>query len=183
MDLTRNKKAVKRKRRVGCGAGSGLGKTCGRGTKGQKSRTGSSIPYGFEGGQNPFYKRIPKRGFHNIFSKNFYCIGLNSLEKVVTKKINELNNDTIAVTDFRDVLGLIGSRQLPIKIVFSNGSAPKQWEIASLQSKTIVVNAITRQAKDFCNKNNIQIQIEPFLKKRKIRNHNVKEQKTGLTNV
>lgn len=64
-NLHDNPGAVKRKRRKGRGIGSGRGKTCGRGHKGQKSRSGGGIPLLFEGGQNPLWKRIPKRGFKN----------------------------------------------------------------------------------------------------------------------
>ena len=58
-------------KRVGRGIGSGLGKTCGRGHKGLKSRSGGSVRPGFEGGQMPLQRRIPKRGFNNIFKKEF----------------------------------------------------------------------------------------------------------------
>ena len=66
--LKPNPSARKVRRRVGRGSGSGLGKTCGRGVKGQKSRSGVSIPAWFEGGQNPLHRRVPKRGFTNIFA-------------------------------------------------------------------------------------------------------------------
>jgi len=71
----------KKKVRVGRGEGSGAGKTSGRGQKGQKSRTGYSKKIGFEGGQMPLYKRIPKRGFKNPFKKEFKTINLFMLEK------------------------------------------------------------------------------------------------------
>ncbi|MFN3246686.1 MAG: 50S ribosomal protein L15, partial [Leptonema sp. (in: bacteria)] len=71
----------KKKVRVGRGEGSGAGKTSGRGQKGQKSRTGYSKKIGFEGGQMPLYKRIPKRGFKNPFKKEFKIINLFMLEK------------------------------------------------------------------------------------------------------
>lgn len=78
--LTSNKK---RKRR-GRGAGSGLGKTAGRGVKGQKSRSGVSIN-GFEGGQMPLYRRLPKRGFKNIFQKKIQNINFNTITNIVSK--------------------------------------------------------------------------------------------------
>jgi large subunit ribosomal protein L15 len=78
--LTSNKK---RKRR-GRGAGSGLGKTAGRGVKGQKSRSGVSIN-GFEGGQMPIYRRLPKRGFKNIFQKKIQNINFNMIENLIKK--------------------------------------------------------------------------------------------------
>ena len=78
--LTSNKK---RKRR-GRGAGSGLGKTAGRGVKGQKSRSGVSIN-GFEGGQMPIYRRLPKRGFKNIFQKKIQNINFDMIANLIKK--------------------------------------------------------------------------------------------------
>lgn len=68
------------RRRVGRGPGSGLGKTSGRGEKGQKSRSGFSHKVGFEGGQMPLHRRVPKRGFHNRFRKEFTEVNLGRLE-------------------------------------------------------------------------------------------------------
>jgi large subunit ribosomal protein L15 len=65
---------------VGRGPGSGLGKTSGRGEKGQKSRSGFSRKVGFEGGQMPLHRRVPKRGFHNRFRKTFAEVNLERLE-------------------------------------------------------------------------------------------------------
>ena len=69
------------KKRVGRGIGSGLGKTSGRGQKGQKSRTGGGVRRGFEGGQTPLYRRLPKRGFKNINSKTYTEVTLSMLNK------------------------------------------------------------------------------------------------------
>jgi large subunit ribosomal protein L15 len=69
-----------KKKRVGRGPGSGLGKTAGRGNKGQKSRSGYSAKRGFEGGQMPLHRRLPKRGFTNIFKKQWIEISLAKLE-------------------------------------------------------------------------------------------------------
>ena len=74
---------VKRKRR-GRGSGSGLGKTAGRGVKGQKSRSGVSIN-GFEGGQMPLYRRLPKRGFKNKFQKKIQTINFTILSSLISK--------------------------------------------------------------------------------------------------
>jgi large subunit ribosomal protein L15 len=75
------KGAVKNKKRVGRGPGSGHGKTAGRGHKGQKSRSGYSSRPGFEGGQMPLQRRLPKRGFTNIFKKEWVEVNLATLEK------------------------------------------------------------------------------------------------------
>ncbi|MBI2875073.1 MAG: 50S ribosomal protein L15 [Firmicutes bacterium] len=69
------------RKRVGRGTGSGLGKTAGRGHKGQKARAGGSIRPGFEGGQMPLVRRLPKRGFKNIFANRFAVVNVGELER------------------------------------------------------------------------------------------------------
>jgi len=76
------KGAKKNRRRIGRGAASGWGKTAGKGTKGQKSRSGASIPASFEGGQMPLYRRLPKRGFKNPFRKEYCVVNLHSLQTI-----------------------------------------------------------------------------------------------------
>src|SRR5438552_9153446 len=76
------KGSTHKKKRVGRGPGTGLGKTSGRGEKGQKSRSGYSKQRGFEGGQMPLHRRLPKRGFTNIFKKEWNEVNLEVLEKV-----------------------------------------------------------------------------------------------------
>ena len=75
------KGSTHKKKRVGRGPGSGLGKTAGRGEKGQKSRSGYSSKIGFEGGQMPLHRRLPKRGFTNIFKKQWIEVSLAALDK------------------------------------------------------------------------------------------------------
>src|SRR5712664_125905 len=75
------KGSTHRKKRVGRGPGSGLGKTSGRGEKGQKSRSGYSSKIGFEGGQMPLHRRLPKRGFTNIFKKKWLEVSLAALDR------------------------------------------------------------------------------------------------------
>lgn len=81
------KSSRKNRRRKGRGPGSGKGKTAGRGTKGQKSISGYSRKRGFEGGQMPLSRRVPKRGFTNIFRKEYSEINLDRLEKIGKKTI------------------------------------------------------------------------------------------------
>ncbi|MDY6823568.1 MAG: 50S ribosomal protein L15 [Thermodesulfobacteriota bacterium] len=71
----------KAKRRVGRGPGSGRGTTAGRGTKGHNSRSGGGVRPGFEGGQMPLHRRLPKRGFNNIFAKRLTVVNIRDLEK------------------------------------------------------------------------------------------------------
>jgi large subunit ribosomal protein L15 len=86
-NLHSSKDATKKRIRVGRGPGSGKGKTSGRGTKGQKSISGYSRKRGFEGGQMPLNRRVPKRGFTNIFKKEFSEINLDRLDKMTKKEI------------------------------------------------------------------------------------------------
>jgi large subunit ribosomal protein L15 len=91
MDLSKlhaPKKAAEKKKRVGRGMGSGMGKTSARGHKGQRSRSGSRMMRGFEGGQMPLHRRMPKRGFTNIFRKEFNIVSLERLAALGESTIN-----------------------------------------------------------------------------------------------
>jgi len=101
------KKAAENKKRVGRGMGSGMGKTSARGHKGQRSRSGSRMMRGFEGGQMPLHRRMPKRGFTNIFRKEFNIV---SLERLVA-----LGETTITPEVLRKA-GVIKTRH-PVKIL------------------------------------------------------------------
>jgi large subunit ribosomal protein L15 len=101
------KKATEKRKRVGRGMGSGMGKTSTRGHKGQRSRTGSRMIRGFEGGQMPLHRRMPKRGFTNIFRKEFNIV---SLERLV-----ELGATTITPDVLRQA-GVIKTKH-PVKIL------------------------------------------------------------------
>jgi len=82
------KKASEKKKRVGRGMGSGMGKTSARGHKGQHSRSGSRLLRGFEGGQMPLHRRMPKRGFTNIFRKEYNIVSLERLAALGETTIN-----------------------------------------------------------------------------------------------
>jgi large subunit ribosomal protein L15 len=101
------KKATEKRKRVGRGMGSGMGKTSTRGHKGQRSRSGSRMIRGFEGGQMPLHRRMPKRGFTNIFRKEFNIV---SLERIV-----ELGETTITPDVLRKA-GVIKTKY-PVKIL------------------------------------------------------------------
>ena len=81
-ELRDNPGATKSKKRIGRGAGSGMGKTAGRGIKGQKSRSGVAIK-GYEGGQMPIYQRLPKRGFNKPNRKSFAVVNLGNIQKFI----------------------------------------------------------------------------------------------------
>jgi large subunit ribosomal protein L15 len=101
------KKATEKRKRVGRGMGSGMGKTSTRGHKGQRSRTGSRMIRGFEGGQMPLHRRMPKRGFTNIFRKEYNIV---SLERLV-----ELGETTITPDVLRKA-GIVKTKH-PVKIL------------------------------------------------------------------
>ena len=84
-EIRNNPGAHKHKHKVGRGSSSGLGKTSGRGVKGAKARTGNGI-YGFEGGQMPLHMRMPKRGFRNIFAKDFSEVNISRIQKAIDNK-------------------------------------------------------------------------------------------------
>lgn len=80
-ELKPNQGATHHKKRVGRGTSSGNGKTAGRGTKGQSSRSGGGVRLGFEGGQTPLYKRLPKKGFKNPFRKEYAIVNVSDLNR------------------------------------------------------------------------------------------------------
>ena len=95
-DLRDNEGATHSKKRLGRGIGSGSGNTAGRGVKGQKARSGVAIN-GFEGGQMPLYRRLPKRGFKNIFAKDFNIVSLARIQAAVdAKKLDAKATVTVA---------------------------------------------------------------------------------------
>jgi large subunit ribosomal protein L15 len=96
------------RKRVGRGMGSGMGKTSTRGHKGQGSRSGFSLMRGFEGGQMPLHRRLPKRGFNNIFRTEYAVVNLDRLSGLSVKEI--------ALDDYKK-LGLVSSKNALIKIL------------------------------------------------------------------
>src|SRR5215813_14581213 len=105
------------KKRRGGGMGSGLGKTAGRGYKGQKSRSGARTKRGFEGGQMPLHRRLPKRGFTNIFKKEYAIVNLDRLEKLEgeTFSVDSLLASGV-IKKLHDGLKVLGTGQLTRKI-------------------------------------------------------------------
>ncbi len=91
-ELSDNPGATQRKKRIGRGAGSGMGKTGGRGIKGQKSRSGVAIK-GYEGGQMPLYQRLPKRGFNKPNRKAFSVVNLGLIQKFIDEGKIDIKND------------------------------------------------------------------------------------------
>jgi large subunit ribosomal protein L15 len=145
MDLSQLKPPagqVKNKRRVGRGMGSGRGKTSGRGHKGARSISGYSMTRGFEGGQMPLHRRLPKRGFTNIFKKKYAIVNVGSLEKL---EATAFDPDNLAgmglVRKLGDGLKILGNGELRRKItvkahVFS-ASARQKIEAAGGTAEVI----------------------------------------------
>ena len=107
------------RRRVGRGIGSGLGKTSGRGHKGQKARSGGGVRRGFEGGQTPLYRRLPKRGFTNIFAKKYTEVTLTMLN-------NSKSEDVTAESLIKD--GIISKANDGI-VVLATGTLDKKLNV------------------------------------------------------
>ncbi|CCY71815.1 50S ribosomal protein L15 [Clostridium sp. CAG:921] len=108
--------------RVGRGTGSGLGKTAGKGHKGQKARSGGSIRRGFEGGQTPLYRRIPKRGFKNHFAKEYAVVNVCDLER--------FENDTVVNADLLISEGLIKKELDGVKVLGTGDLTKKLTVVA-----------------------------------------------------
>ena len=115
-------------KRVGRGTGSGLGKTAGKGHKGQKARTGGSIRRGFEGGQTPLYRRIPKRGFKNHFAVEYAIVNLSDLEK--------FENDTVVNAELLMSEGIIKKELDGVKVLGNGTLTKKLTVVAKKFSKT-----------------------------------------------
>ena len=108
----------KKPKRVGRGMGSGRGKTSTRGHKGQKARSGGGTRPGFEGGQMPLYRRLPKRGFTNIFKKQFALVNINDLNAFEenTKVTPELLIEKGLIRKTKDGVKILGNGDLKVKI-------------------------------------------------------------------
>jgi len=127
-NLKPKKGARHAKKRVGRGPGSGHGKTAARGEKGQKSRSGFSRMRGFEGGQMPLHRRLPKRGFTNIFKKEHAVVNLSDLERFD-------NGATVDETALRQA-GLIKGKNDGIKILGNGKLSKKLTVVATKFSET-----------------------------------------------
>lgn len=123
MDLSNLKPAkgsVKKDRRLGRGQGSGRGGTATRGHKGQKSRSGYSKRIGFEGGQMPLQRRVPKHGFKNINRKEYKAVNLSTLEELAEKKkLKKINVQTLmdaGLVSRKDLVKILGNGKLTKKL-------------------------------------------------------------------
>jgi large subunit ribosomal protein L15 len=115
-------------KRVGRGYGSGLGKNCGTGVKGQKSRTGGGVRIGFEGGQSPIFRRSPKRGFSNYCAKEYAVVNVSDLE---TLKAGKVTLETLKEA------GIVKGDLTSLKVL-GNGTVTKKF--------TVVANKFSKSA-------------------------------------
>ena len=124
MDLSNLKPADRSKfskKRVGRGHGSGTGTQAGRGHKGAKSRSGFKFKRGFEGGQMPLHRRIPKRGFHNLFRTEYAVVNLDTLAE-------RFDDGTVVTPELLRERGLIHSTRQPIKVL-ARGDVTKKLTV------------------------------------------------------
>ncbi len=134
--------AKKSRKRVGCGPGSGHGKTSCRGHKGQKSRSGAKIPSWFEGGQMPLQRRVPKRGFTNIFRVQRQVVNVRELERFEANA--EINAEVLLDR------GIIKNLSRPIKLL-GEGELSKPLKV--------IVHACSKKAKEIVEKAGGEVQI------------------------
>jgi large subunit ribosomal protein L15 len=113
-ELKNDKNKRQKPKRVGRGIGSGTGKTGGRGQKGQTSRSGVSIN-GFEGGQMPIYRRVPKRGFVNPFRVEYQCVNIGDIQSFIDSGVID-NSKAISKQDLL-ASGVINRKSVPVKIL------------------------------------------------------------------
>jgi large subunit ribosomal protein L15 len=142
-------------KRVGRGIGSGKGKTAGRGVKGQKARTGVAIK-GFEGGQMPLHRRLPKRGFNNIFAKNFNEVGLGRVQEAIDAGKLDAKAAVTAealkaagvIKRVKDGVRLLSNGELKAAITFELAGASKSAvsAVEKAGGSVKIVGAETKQA-------------------------------------
>ena len=133
-ELEKNIGAKQSKKRVGRGPGSGLGKTSGKGQKGQKARSGASINPVFEGGQLPLYRRLPKRGFTNALFKTEYAV-------INVSDLNKFDNGTVVTPALLKEKGIIKKQLKGIKVL-GNGKLEKKLTIQAHKFSTSALEEI-----------------------------------------
>lgn len=142
-DLTSTPGSRREPKRIGRGIGSGWGKTSGKGSKGQKARSGGSIRRGFEGGQMPLQRRVPKRGFVNIFAKEYHAVNIGKLEKFeegATVDAKALSDAGIVKKEGDGIKVLGGgelTKKLTVKAAAFSSSAKKKIEAAGGKAEVI----------------------------------------------
>ena len=133
-ELKPAKGAVKAKRRLGRGTATGQGKTSGRGQKGQWSRSGGGVRVGFEGGQMPLQRRIPKAGFKNVNHKEYFAVNLSTLQALAEAKsltkITIVDLKEAGLTNGKELVKILGNGELKAKIDVEANAFSKSAEEA-----------------------------------------------------
>ena len=135
-ELKKNEGATFAKKRVGRGPGSGLGKTSGKGQKGQKARSGVSIPATFEGGQLPLYRRLPKRGFSNAKFKVVYAV-------INLDDLNRFENGTVVTPALLKEVGLVKNGLDGVKVL-GTGNLEKKLTIQANKFSSSAIEKIEK---------------------------------------
>ena len=129
-----NDGATKRRKRLGCGPGSGKGKTCGKGHKGQNARSGGGVRPGFEGGQLPLFRRLPKRGFSNaMFKVEYATINVSDLEK--------FEDGAVVTPELLKEMGILKKQLAGVKVL-GNGELTKKLTVKANKFSASAVEKI-----------------------------------------
>ena len=158
--LTDRPGATRAKKRLGRGIGSGLGKTAGKGTKGQKARAGVAMK-GFEGGQMPLHRRLPKRGFNNIFARKFNELNLGRIQEAVDAGLLD-GKKPITVASLKeaglirrekDGVRLLGHGELKAKLAFEvTGASQSAIKAVEAKGGTVILKSITGRERPAADK-------------------------------
>lgn len=140
-ELRDNEGSRYRKKRLGRGIGSGKGKTSGRGVKGQKAREGVSLN-GFEGGQLPLYRRMPKRGFTNIFRKEYVAVNLGRIQKAIDA--GKLDAAQLITEELLRDAGLVNGGKVAGVRILAGGEVTKAIKLEVTGASAAAVQAVEK---------------------------------------
>ena len=135
-ELRPNDKAFKERKRVGRGPGSGLGKTSGKGHKGQNARSGGGVRLGFEGGQLPLFRRLPKRGFSNVKFKTEYAV-------INLSDLNKFEDGAIVTPEILKEMGILKNQLDGVKVL-GNGKLEKKLTVKAHRFSKTAQEAIEK---------------------------------------
>ena len=135
-ELRPNDKAFKERKRVGRGPGSGLGKTSGKGHKGQNARSGGGVRPGFEGGQLPLFRRLPKRGFSNAKFKTVYAV-------INLSDLNKFEDGAIVTPELLKEMGVLKNQLVGVKVL-GNGKLDKKLTVKAHRFSKTAIEAIEK---------------------------------------
>ena len=135
-ELRPNEKAFKERKRVGRGPGSGLGKTSGKGEKGQNARSGGGVRPGFEGGQLPLFRRLPKRGFSNAKFKTVYAV-------INLSDLNKFEDGAIVTPEILKEMGILKNQLDGVKVL-GNGKLEKKLTVKAHRFSKVAQEAIEK---------------------------------------